>query len=107
MHDAMITVENLKEVQSMLGAVFNATQDAISVVDKDGMGIMINPAYTKITGLSGKDVIGKFATVDIAEGDSIHLQVLATKKPVKGALLRVGPNRKEVLVNAAPIMESL
>ena len=27
---------NLKEVQSMLGAVFNATQDAISVVNKEG-----------------------------------------------------------------------
>ncbi|MFA7573394.1 MAG: sigma 54-interacting transcriptional regulator [Lutispora sp.] len=104
MHEARITVENLKEVQSMLGAVFNATQDAISVVDKDGLGIMINPAYTKITGLSGKDVIGKYATVDIAEGDSVHLQVLATKSPVKGALLKVGPNRKEVLVNAAPII---
>lgn len=104
MHDTRITVENLKEVQSMLGAVFNATQDAISVVDKDGLGIMINPAYTKITGLSEKDVIGKYATVDIAEGDSVHLQVLATKSPVKGALLKVGPNRKEVLVNAAPII---
>lgn len=95
---------NLKEVQSMLGAVFNATQDAISVVNKEGLGIMINPAYTKITGLSEKDVIGEPATVDIAEGDSVHMQVLATKKPVKGALLKVGPNRKEVLVNAAPII---
>lgn len=104
MQHAMITVENLKEVQSMLGAVFNATQDAISVVDKNGIGIMVNPAYTKITGLSEKDVLGKMATVDIAEGDSVHMRVLATKKPVKGALLKVGPNRKEVLVNAAPII---
>ena len=52
MSDAFINVKNLKEVQSMLGAVFNATQDAISVVDKNGIGIMVNPAYTKITGLS-------------------------------------------------------
>lgn len=95
---------NLKEVQSMLGAVFNATQDAISVVNKEGLGIMINPAYTKITGLSEKDVIGKPATVDISEGDSLHMQVLNTKKPVKGGLLKVGPGRKEVLVNAAPII---
>lgn len=104
MQHAMITVENLKEVQSMLGAVFNATQDAISVVDKNGIGIMVNPAYTKITGLSEKDVLGKMATVDISEGESVHMKVLATKKPVKGALLKVGPNRKEVLVNAAPII---
>ena len=95
---------NLKEVQSMLGAVFNATQDAISVVNKEGKGIMINPAYTKITGLSEKDVLGKPATVDISEGESLHMKVLSTKKPVKGGLLKVGPGRKEVLVNAAPII---
>ncbi len=97
-------VTNLKEVQSMLEAIFNSTQDAISVVNEKGLGVMFNPAYTKMTGLSEKDVIGKPPTVDIAEGDSVHLQVLATRKPVKGALLKVGPGRKEVLVNAAPII---
>jgi PAS domain S-box-containing protein len=97
-------ITNLKEMQSMLEAIFNATQDAISVVDQDGNGVMINPAYTRITGLSEKDVIGKPATVDIAEGESIHFKVINTKQPVKGALLKVGPARKEVLVNAAPIV---
>ncbi|HWR61800.1 MAG TPA: sigma 54-interacting transcriptional regulator, partial [Clostridia bacterium] len=97
-------ITNLKEVQSMLAAIFYATQDAISVVDQKGLGVMINPEYTRITGLSEKDVIGKPATVDIAEGESIHMQVIKTKKPVKGALMKVGPMHKEVLVNAAPIM---
>lgn len=97
-------ITNLKEMQSMLAAIFYATQDAISVVDQSGMGVMINPAYTRITGLSEKDVIGKPATVDIAEGESMHMQVIKTKRPVKGALLKVGPVRKEVLVNAAPII---
>ena len=97
-------VTNLKEVQSMLEAIFNSTQDAISVVDQHGMGVMVNPAYTRLTGLSSKDVIGKPATVDIAEGESIHLKVLETGKPVKGARLKVGPSRKEVIVDAAPII---
>jgi len=97
-------ITNLKEMQSMLEAIFNATQDAISVVDQNGDGVMINPAYTRITGLAEKDVINKPATVDIAEGDSIHIEVLKTKQPVKGALIKVGPARKEVLVNAAPII---
>ncbi len=97
-------ITNLKEVQSMLEAVFNATQDAISVVDQNGLGVLINPAYTRITGLSEKDVIGKPATVDIAEGESIHMQVIKTKKPVKGAFLKVGPAHKEVMVNVAPII---
>lgn len=97
-------VTNLKEIQSMLEAIFNSTQDAISVVDQHGMGVMVNPAYTRLTGLSGKDVIGKPATVDIAEGESIHLKVLETGKPVKNARLKVGPSRKEVIVDAAPIV---
>jgi PAS domain S-box-containing protein len=97
-------ITNLNEIKSMLEAVFNATQDAISVVDQNGLGVLINPAYTRITGLSEKDVIGKPANVDIAEGESIHMQVIKTKKPVKGALLKVGPAHKEVLVNAAPII---
>jgi len=97
-------ITNLNEVYSLLEAIINATQDAISVVDQNGLGVMINPAYIKITGLSEKDVIGKPATVDIAEGESIHMQVLKTRKPIKGALMKVGPACKEVLVNAAPII---
>lgn len=97
-------ITNLNEIHILLEAIINATQDAISVVDQNGLGVMINPAYTKITGLPEKDVIGKPATVDIAEGESIHMQVIKTKKPIKGALMKVGPARKEVLVNAAPII---
>lgn len=97
-------VSNLKEIQSMLEAVFHSTQDAISVVDQDGINLMINPAYTKLTGLSKKDIIGKIATADITEGESIHLKVLENKKSVKNARMKVGPNRKEVIATAAPMI---
>ncbi|MDK2784358.1 MAG: hypothetical protein PWQ41_447 [Bacillota bacterium] len=97
-------INDLVQAQLMLEAIINATQDAISVVDEHGRGILVNPAYTRLTGLLEKDVIGKPATVDIAEGESIHLQVLATRKPVRGAMLKVGPERKEVIVDVAPII---
>ena len=97
-------ITNLNEIQSMLAEIFNATQDAISVVNQEGLGVLINPAYTRITGLTEKDVIGKPATVDIAEGESIHMKVIKTKEPVKAAYMKVGAARKEVLVNAAPII---
>lgn len=97
-------ITDLKEVQSMLQAIFNSTQDAISVVDERGFGLLINPAYTRLTGLAEKDIIGKICTVDIAEGDSIHLQVIKTKKPIKNARLKVGPLKKEVVAGAAPIL---
>ncbi|MFZ5943417.1 MAG: sigma 54-interacting transcriptional regulator [Bacillota bacterium] len=96
-------ITNLQQIKSLLEAVINSTQDAISVVDEKGYGIMINPAYTKLTGLKEEDVLNKPATVDIAEGESMHLHVLKTRKPVKGVVMKVGPNRREVVVNVAPI----
>ncbi|MEJ8776482.1 sigma-54-dependent Fis family transcriptional regulator [Pseudogracilibacillus sp. ICA-222130] len=95
---------DLKEIKSMLEAIIYSSDEAISVVDENGIGLMINPAYTKITGLTEKDVIGQPATVDISEGESVHMKVLQTRRPIRGAKLFVGPNKKEVVVNVAPII---
>lgn len=95
---------DLKKIKTMLEAIIYSSEEAISVVDEEGKGLMINPAYTRIIGLSEADVIGKPATVDIAEGESIHMQVLRTRKPIRGAKLKVGPANKEVFVNVAPVI---
>ncbi|WP_064091597.1 sigma-54 interaction domain-containing protein [Rossellomorea aquimaris] len=97
-------ITNLKEIQTMLEAIIHSSDDAISVVDEEGKGILINPAYTRITGLSQEEVIGKPATADISEGESIHLKVLQTRRAIRGTKMRVGPKRKEVIVNVAPII---
>jgi PAS domain S-box-containing protein len=97
-------ITNLKEIQTMLEAIIHSSDDAISVVDEEGKGILINPAYTRITGLSQEEVIGKPATADISEGESIHLKVLQTRRAIRGTRMRVGPKRKEVIVNVAPII---
>ncbi len=99
-------ITNLKEIQTMLQAIIDSSDDAISVVDETGRGIMINPAYTRITGLSQAEVIGQPATTDISEGESMHMKVLQTRKAVRGAHMRVGPNKREVIVNVAPIIVS-
>lgn len=97
-------VTNLTEIQKMLEAIIYSSDDAISVVDEEGKGILINPAYTRITGFSEEEVIGKPATADISEGESIHLKVLQSKKPIRGVNLRVGKQEKDVIVNVAPII---
>jgi len=97
-------ITNLKQVQTLLSAIINATQDAISVVDAQGNGLLINPAYTRLTGLTEKDVLGKPATVDIAEGESMHMKVLSTRKPVKNVPMKVGPMRRQVVVTVAPVI---
>ncbi len=97
-------VTSLKEMTSMFKGIFDSTHDAISVVDQDGYGVLVNRAYTKVTGLTSADVMGKHCTIDIAEGESIHLKVLETGKPIMGERMLVGPNRREVVVDAAPII---
>jgi len=97
-------VTNLKEIQSLLYAVIESTQDAISVVDEHGNGILVNPAYTKLTGFAENAVIGQPATIDISEGESVHYEVLKTGKPVVNAKLKVGPMKRPVVVNGAPII---
>jgi PAS domain S-box-containing protein len=97
-------ITNLKEMQTMLEAIIQSTQDAITVANTNGHGVIINSAYTRLTGLTKEDVIGKPVTVDIAEGESMHLKVLSTKLPVKNVPMKVGPNKKEVLVDVAPII---
>lgn len=97
-------VTNLKSIQTMLEAIIHSSDDAISVVDEEGKGLLINPAYTRLTGLTNDQVIGKPATADISEGESVHLQVLKSGKPVRGVKMKVGPHRKDVIVNVAPVI---
>src|SRR4051812_36061464 len=97
-------ITDLKEIQTMLQAIIHSSDDAISVVDENGRGILINPAYTRITGLTQEQVIGQPATADISEGESMHMKVLQTRRAVRGVPMRVGPNKKEVIVNVAPII---
>ncbi|GGE10551.1 putative sigma L-dependent transcriptional regulator YqiR [Marinithermofilum abyssi] len=100
----MQQVTDLKDMKSQLQAIIDSSDDAISVVDTQGLGVLINPAYTRLTGLKPEDVIGKPADTDISEGDSMHMQVLKTRKPVRGVPMKVGPHRKDVIVNVAPII---
>ncbi|WP_456278349.1 sigma 54-interacting transcriptional regulator [Bacillus sp. AK128] len=95
---------NVREIQIMLEAVINSSEEAISVVDEEGKGTLINPAYTKITGLTKEEIVGKPATADISEGESVHMQVLQTRRPIRGARMKVGPNHRDVIVNVAPII---
>ncbi|WP_347862785.1 sigma 54-interacting transcriptional regulator [Salimicrobium sp. PL1-032A] len=95
---------DIKEIKTMLEATIQSSEEAISVVDENGTGLMINPAYTKITGLTEREIVGKPATADIYEGESMHMQVLRTKEPVRGVQMKVGPKRRDVLVNVAPVI---
>jgi PAS domain S-box-containing protein len=96
-------VSDMGRVRHLLEAIIEATEDAISVADEHGNNIIVNPAYTRITGLPKEAVLHKPATVDIAEGESMHLEVLRTGKAVHNVRMKVGPMKREVVVNVGPI----
>ncbi|QSX06184.1 sigma 54-interacting transcriptional regulator [Sedimentibacter sp. zth1] len=97
-------LSNLEEYQSLLEAIFSSTQDAISVVNHLGEHIMINPAYTKITGIKAEDILGTNAYFDVGEGESVHMKVLRTSTPVTGVTIKLRPSGKIVIAQAAPII---
>ncbi|QGQ47155.1 sigma-54 interaction domain-containing protein [Metabacillus sediminilitoris] len=97
-------VTNLKDIQVMLEAIIQSSEEAISVVDEEGHGLLINRAYTKMTGLTKEQIIGKPATADISEGESMHMKVLQTRRPVRGVRMKVGPAKRDVIVNVAPVI---
>jgi PAS domain S-box-containing protein len=93
-----------EELQLILWTIINSIQDAISVVDENGIGILFNKAYCKLTGLRETEVLNKPASVDIAEGESVHMKVLQTGQAVKRVPMKVGPYKRHVLVSCAPLI---
>lgn len=96
-------VTNLKEMEAMLTSIIDYTSDAISVADQEGRVIMVNRAYTKITGLTPREVIGKPATIDIAEGESLHIRCAKEKKSLFNVKLKVVEGKKDVVASVTPI----
>ncbi len=92
------------ESKLLLQTIIDSLSDAVSVVDEKGIGIMVNRAYTRLTGMTEDQVLRKPATVDIAEGESVHMRVLQTGKPIRGVRMKVGPFRREVIVSCAPLI---
>ncbi|HPB64661.1 MAG TPA: sigma-54-dependent Fis family transcriptional regulator, partial [Mesotoga sp.] len=97
-------VINHKEMEALLTGIIDATYDAISVADEKGKIVLVNKAYTRITGMSAEYVIGKMATIDIAEGSSLHMEVARIREPIFNAKLKVGPGKKDVIVNVTPLL---
>lgn len=97
-------VSDLWKSRSLLEAIIESTKDAISVADENGNNLIVNHAYTRITGLSKEAVINKPVTIDIAEGESMHMKVLRTGKPVHNVRMKVGPLKRDVVVNVAPVV---
>ncbi|PNR92823.1 sigma-54-dependent Fis family transcriptional regulator [Petrotoga sp. 9PWA.NaAc.5.4] len=96
-------ITNLREIEALLTSIIDSTSDAISVADQEGRVVMVNRAYTRITGLAPREVIGKPATIDLAEGESLHIRCAREKKPIYNVRKILATNKKEIIASVTPL----
>ncbi|MDQ0285744.1 PAS domain S-box-containing protein [Desulfofundulus luciae] len=106
--DLMLAVLREKEkllearrVQGELAAILDSVQEAIEVADSRGVIKYVNPAFTRITGISENERIGQ--NIFEASPDGALATVLRTGRSVVGHRTKVGGSNAEVISNAAPI----
>lgn len=91
-----------KRIQSELSAILNSVQEAIEVADNQGVIKYVNPAFTKITGISPDERIGQ--NIYDASPDGALASVLRKGEKVFGYRTLVGGSNAEVISNASPIV---
>lgn len=91
----------IKRVKSQLSAILDSVQEAIEVADIDGNIQYVNNAFSRVTGISEQERIGK--NIFEASPDGALASVLKTGKLVFGHRTKVGGSNAEVVSNAAPI----
>ncbi|NPV91471.1 MAG: sigma 54-interacting transcriptional regulator [Firmicutes bacterium] len=96
------TVELREELEAIIGSSF----DGIYVTDGDGKTLRVNQAYERLTGVKGKEVIGKTMGDLVKAGvydRSVSLLVLKEQKPV--TITQEVITGKSVLVTGNPIFD--
>lgn len=96
-------VSDLKDSEKLIEAIFQISNEGISVADEYGIIKKINRAYTMITGYE-EDIIGSAAfTLDEME-ENFHQKVLNSRKPIYEAKTKAGTFKKDVRINAVPLI---
>lgn len=82
--------------------IFDSLYDGILIVDKEGVVRYINPAYTRITKVEEKNIIGRYLS-EVRPGSRLT-DVVKDEKMELGAHRKMGD--VEYLVNMVPIYEA-
>ena len=82
--------------------IFDSLYDGILIIDKEGIVRYINPAYTRITKVEEKNIIGRYLS-EVRPGSRLT-NVVKNEKMELGAHRKMG--EVEYLVNMVPIYEN-
>jgi PAS domain S-box-containing protein len=98
-------LKELREKIKLYEEAINASYDPIFIADKNGYGIKMNEAYTRVTGITEDKLIGRHLKDVVREGiisESVSLKVLKEKKRVT---IIQNANGKELLVTGNPVFD--
>ncbi|MHB1126409.1 MAG: sigma-54 interaction domain-containing protein [Bacillota bacterium] len=91
-----------KQLKGELSAILSSMQEAIEVADSTGKIKYVNPAFTKVTGISSAIRIDQ--NIFEVSPKSALAKALLTQQSVAGHRTKVGGSGVEVVSNAAPIV---
>ncbi|PWA12780.1 transcriptional regulator [Pueribacillus theae] len=99
------SLEETRQLNKILRLIIDSSYDAIFVADENAVGIIMNEAYTRITGVTPEELIGKNMQELVDQGiisESVTLKVLKEKR-----LVTIVQNVKgtELLVTGSPIYD--
>ncbi|MGE5379673.1 MAG: sigma 54-interacting transcriptional regulator [Methylocystaceae bacterium] len=94
----------VRQREEEVNSIIEASFDSIFLTDAEGQVLSINSAYTRITGFTPKEIVGKNCRDLLREGfidRSETLEVIATREPV--TFTQKLKNGKTLLVTGNPI----
>jgi len=97
-------LDYVRQREEEVNSIIEASFDSIFLADATGQVLSINSAYTRITGVSPEEIVGKNCRDLIREGfidRSETLEVIATREPV--TFTQKLKNGKTLLVTGNPI----
>lgn len=92
---------NIIKITGHAKLIFDSLYDGILIIDKEGIVRYINPAYTRITKVEEKNIIGRYLS-EVRPGSRLT-NVVKNEKMELGAHRKMG--EVEYLVNMVPIYE--
>ncbi|MEN1967924.1 sigma 54-interacting transcriptional regulator [Lentibacillus sp. N15] len=93
------TIDRTDNTAAILSNILESAYEGIAVVDKDGILIEFNEAYSRFTGVDRADAIGSHVT-NVIENTNLH-QTVKTKIPDRGVLQSI--QGQDMVVHRIPI----
>lgn len=101
--DLIMALGNKKEkTEAQLLSILGSVDDAVQIVDSNGLTTFVNKAFERVTGLSAADMIGK--NVLESHPDTPLARFLTTGRKFKGEKCFLGNQNREFNCSVTPIV---